>query len=131
MAVGTTKRSYDKMSLFSAPGSVLIKTTFMKSLPDAPDCVLVKTSTDNSRWQTGEMLRGSKFLEPIHFLVLHETPPGANRPLHMVSAFPGKYASITAVDLIQLNKLDSRNFYESNLTEARFEIILFSTVLLE
>ena len=41
------------MSLLSAPGSVLIKITFMKSLPDAPDCVLVKTSTDNSRWQTG------------------------------------------------------------------------------
>ena len=49
----------------------------------------------------------------------------------MVSAFPGKYASITAVDLIQLKELDSRIFYESNLTEARFEIILFSTGLLE
>ena len=64
-------------------------------------------------------------------LVLHETPPVAKRPLHMASAFLGKYASITAIDLIQPKKLDSQNFYESNLMEARFEIILFSTVLLE
>ena len=28
----------------------------------------------------------------------------------------------TAVDLIQWKKLDFRNLYESNLTEARFEI---------
>ena len=41
----------------------------------------------------------------------------------MASAVLGKYASITAVDLIQRKKLDFRNFYESNLTEARFEII--------
>ena len=41
----------------------------------------------------------------------------------MGSAFLGKYASITAVDLIQQKKLDFRNFYESNLTEARFQII--------
>ena len=37
--------------------------------------------------------------------------------------------SIKTVDLIQWKKLDSRNFM--NLREARFEIILFSTVLLE
>ena len=41
----------------------------------------------------------------------------------MGSAFVGKRASITAVDLIQQKKLDSRNFYDSNLTEARFQII--------
>ena len=41
----------------------------------------------------------------------------------MASAFLGKYASITAVDQIQRNKLDSQNFYESNLTEAKIEII--------
>ena len=45
----------------------------------------------------------------------------------MASALLGKYA----VDLIQLKKLDFWNFYESNLMEARFEIILFSTVLFE
>ena len=39
----------------------------------------------------------------------------------MGSAFLGKYVSITAVDLIQRKKLDFRNFYESNLTEARFD----------
>ena len=32
----------------------------------------------------------------------------------MASAFLGKYASVTAVDLIQ-QKLNFRNFYESNL----------------
>ena len=42
----------------------------------------------------------------------------------MASAFLGKYASVTAVDLIQRKKLNFRDFYESNLTEARFEIIL-------
>jgi len=41
----------------------------------------------------------------------------------MASAFLGKYAFVTAVDLIQRKKLDSQNFYESNLTEARFETI--------
>ena len=43
----------------------------------------------------------------------------------MASAFLGKYASIAAVDLIQPKKLDSRNFYESNLTEARFNSLPF------
>ena len=43
----------------------------------------------------------------------------------MASAFVGKCASITAVDLIQRKKLDSRNFYESNLTEARFNSLPF------
>ena len=38
----------------------------------------------------------------------------------MASSFLGKYASITAVDLIQRKKLNFWNFYESNLTEARF-----------
>ena len=32
----------------------------------------------------------------------------------MARHFLGKYVSITAVDLIQLKTLDSRNFYESN-----------------
>ena len=41
----------------------------------------------------------------------------------MASAFLGKYASITAVDLIQQKKLDFRNFYKSNLIEATFETI--------
>ena len=49
------------MSLLSAPGSVLIKITFMKSLPDVPDCVLVKTNIDNSRWQTGRDALRIKF----------------------------------------------------------------------
>ena len=42
----------------------------------------------------------------------------------MASAFLGKYASITAVNLIQRKKLNFWNLYESNLTEARFEILI-------
>ena len=46
----------------------------------------------------------------------------------MASAFVGKYASITAVDLIQRKKnLDFRNFYESNLMEA--DLKLFNSLL--
>ena len=41
----------------------------------------------------------------------------------MASPFLGKRASITVVDAIQPKKLNSQNFYESNPTEARFEII--------
>ena len=41
----------------------------------------------------------------------------------MASVFLEKYPSVTAVDLIQRKKLNFQNFYESNLTEARFEII--------
>ena len=39
----------------------------------------------------------------------------------MAVAFLGKYGLVTAVDLIQQKKLNFRNFYESNLTEARFD----------
>ena len=44
----------------------------------------------------------------------------------MASAFLGYYASITEVDLRVPG-----SFYESNLAEARFEIIYFRTVLLD
>ena len=69
-----------------------------------PDSILVKTSTDNHRWPDEEMLRQSKFLEPVPFL--------GDLVLRMASAFlgVGKRASITAVDLIQRKKLDSWNF---------------------
>ena len=46
-----TGKVHSKMSLLGAPGSVLIKTTLMKSLAEccsAPHCVLVKTSTCKS-----------------------------------------------------------------------------------
>ena len=59
----------------------------------------------------------TKRCSDVHFL--------GDLVLRTASAFLGlgKRASITAVDLIQRKKLDSWNFYESNLTEARFEII--------
>ena len=116
------ERSHDNISALSAPGSVLIKITLMKSLPEAL-WYTRPCSCQNKYWQQPladrEMLRGLKFLEPIHFYGI----TGAKRLLRMASAFLGKYASITGVDLIQWKKLDFRNFYESNLTEARIEII--------
>ena len=51
------------------------------------------------------------------------------RPPHIASAFLGKYAFITAVDLIQREKLDSRNFYESNLMEAGFNSLPFIIIM--
>ena len=57
-------QSHGKLSLLSAPGSILIKTTLMRSLVVVdPDRVLVKTSTDNSRRQRDAQ---TKFLKPIH-----------------------------------------------------------------
>ena len=63
------------------------------------------------------------------FVTTKTIPPGAKRPLCMASAFLGKCASVTAVDLIQRKKLNFRNFYESNLTEARFgNLILYRCI---
>ena len=60
-----------------------------------------------------------------------ETLPEAERPhawpvLFLENMLPFN----TVVDLIQWKKLDSQNLYGANLTEARIEIISFSTVLL-
>ena len=44
----------------------------------------------------------------------------------MASAFSWKICFGTAVDLIQWKKLNFRNFYESNLTEAMTENYLIS-----
>ena len=90
-----------------------------------PDCVLVKsTTTVAGRRRDAQTI---KILGAYTLLRLFSTtktiPPGAKRPPCMASAFLGKCASITAVDLIQRKKLGSLNFYESNLTEARFEMI--------
>ena len=63
-------------------------------------------------------------------LVLQTTLPGVKRPLCMANTFLGKCASITAVDQIQQKKVPG-SFCESHLAEARFEIILIPTVLLE
>ena len=56
-------------------------------------------------------------------LVLQATLPGAKKPPCVASTFLEKCASITAVDLIQQNKLGFWKCFESNLAEARFEII--------
>ena len=66
-----------------------------------------------------EMLSSPKFLETT-VICITSNATVANRPLCMGS---GNYASITVVDLIQWKKLDSWNFYESDLIEARIEII--------
>ena len=56
-------------------------------------------------------------------LVLQATLPGAKKPPCVAGTLLGKRTSITAVDLIQQKKLGSWRFFESNLVEARFEII--------
>ena len=124
---------FDYRSLFNAPGSVLIKTTLLKSLQrhcsKHTDLALIKTSTDNSRWQTArcsdEQISLSLYTSGKAYsnLLLQATLPRAKKPTCVASTFLGKYASITAVDLIQRKKLGSRKFFESNLAEARFEII--------
>ena len=58
------------MSLLSAPGNVLIKTTLMKSLPEVLWCtqtVFLSKQVLTTVLAEGEMLRPQKFLEPIHF----------------------------------------------------------------
>ena len=82
-----------KMSLLSLSGSVFIKTKLMKSPAEALWCtqthVLVKTSKNNSRWQTerysdnrnSQSLYTSKVIlyYEKHPLGQRETSPGAKR----------------------------------------------------
>ena len=119
------------MSLLSAPGGVHIKTTLMKSLAEALWYTQTQTvcSCQNKYWRQllpdGEMLRPSNISEPgvytskvIQYYKQHSR--GQRGLMH------GQYCSwkaITPVDLIQRKKLDFRNFYDSNLTEARFNYL--------
>ena len=48
-----------------------------------------------------------------------------HQEVFLSSAFLGKCASITAVDLMQPKKLGSWKFCESNLAEARFNFLVF------
>ena len=82
-----------------------------------PDRVLIKTSTDNSHWHTN-------LPEPIHFYGNLVLSPGVKRLPCMASAFLEKCASITPMNLIERKKLASWKFYESNLVEASFFIIV-------
>ena len=104
-------------SLLCAPGSILIKTTLMKSPSEAfvvhPDSILVQTSTGNSRWQTDRFSDdGSSWS-----LYISSNTPWGKETSCMTSVLLRKYASITLVDLIQWKKLNSQKFYES----ARFK----------
>jgi len=83
-----------------------------------------KTSirTIASRWQTE---RYSDNQSSLSLYTSTNNTLWGKEALGMASAFLGKYASITAVDLILQKKLDFRNFYESNLAEARFDSLLF------
>ena len=77
------------MSLFSAAGSVLIKTTLVKSLQrrcsQHTDLALVKTNMDNSRWLTtrrsDDRISRSLYTSGKAYgnLVLQATPPGAKK----------------------------------------------------
>ena len=114
-----TGQSRGKMSLVSAPGSVIIKSNAYevtsKGIVVLPrPCALVKTSMDNSSWQTESCSDDQAYT----LLVLQIIPPGAKRPRAWLVLFFGKYASTRAVDLIQREKNGFPEFYESNLTEA-------------
>ena len=84
----------------------------MKSLAEALWCTLtvflskqvLTTVTGRQRHAQTNEVPGA-----YTFLVLQATILGAKRLLCMANAFLGKYASITAVDLIQQKKLDSWN----------------------
>ena len=108
----------------SALGSVLIKTTLIKSLPEAlwyAQIVFLSKqvlTTVAGRWRDAQAI-----VVPGAYTLL--TPPGAKRPGTWLVLFLENMLFITVVDLIQQKKLDSWNFYESNLTEARFNSLLF------
>ena len=98
-----------RTSLFSAPGSVLIKTTLVKSLHGRgivghPDRVLIKTSTDNSRWQTDRCSddRNSRSLytsgKAYSDLVLQAT---------LASDFLGKCASTEEIGFLEVLGISS------------------------
>ena len=89
----------------------------MKSLPEALWCtqtvflskqVLTTVAGRRRDAQTIEVPGAYTLLR--WFSTTRNTPWGKEAS-RMASAFLGKYASITAVDLIQQKKLDSRNFY--------------------
>ena len=81
---------------------------------------------DNSPWQTAadiDFLGAYTLLgKPMIISTANNTTWMKESPC-LASAFLGKCASITVVDLIQEKKLGSWKFLESNLTKARFEII--------
>ena len=79
------------------------------------DGVLIKKSTADSRCQT-EKCSDDRSSQSLY-------TSRTKRLLCTGSAFLGKYASITVVNLIQWKKLYFQNFHDSNLMEARFEIL--------
>jgi len=86
------------LSLLSAPGSVVIKITLMKPLPEALWCTSPCSCQNKylqQRWQmerySADQSSWSLYNSKVD-LVLQETPPGAKRTLCMASAFLGKYA---------------------------------------
>ena len=91
----------------------------MKSLAEAlwytQMVFLSKKSTADSRCQT-EKCSDDRSSQSLY-------TSRTKRLLCTGSAFLGKYASITVVNLIQRKKLYFQNFRDSNLMEARFEIL--------
>ena len=102
-----------------------------------PNCVLMKTSTDNSRAgrqndaQTIEapgayILLGKPM---VANLVLQATLPGAKRPPCLASAFLGKCASIAAVNLIQQKEIGSwKTFFVNLIYWKKMEYWKFSRI---
>ena len=109
------------MSLVSVSGSILIKTTLMKSSTEAfwcyPDCVLVKTSTDNGCWQNKRRSDIQSSGSLYTFKVIYYTSCSQEASFFWKICFHYSGRS----NLAEENGFPE--FYESNLTEARFEII--------
>ena len=90
-----------------------------------PDCAFIKTSTDNSHWQTERCSddRNSRSLyasgKAHSNLVVQSTLPGVKRPSCMGSAFLGKCASTTYSGIFEIRFLE----VFSSSAEARLEII--------
>ena len=114
------------MSLLSAPGSILIKLTLMKSLYTR-GVVVHQTVFLSKQVLTivADRQRDAQTIEVPEAYTLVGRFSTMKHPLGQ----RGLSTSITAVDLIQGRNWILGIFYESNLTEARFEIILFSTFL--
>ena len=121
------------MSLFSAPGSIVIKTTLLKSLQrhcsQHTDLALIKTSTDNRHWQiaqcSDDQISWSVYTSGKAYgnLVLQATLPGAKKlclwlVLFLENMYSGRSNPAEEITFLE--------FFRSNLAEARFEIYLIS-----
>ena len=106
------KQNGQRYGKISAPGSVFIKTTLVKSLAEAFLCTQTVFLSKQVLTIVAGRRRDAQMIEvPGAFTLLRWFSTTNKHPLgqkasRMASAFLGKHASITAVDLIQRKKLE-------------------------